>query len=214
MGKLVLHFTLSTHRVQDESKEENFGKFEVVAMYEPLVLRSSLFSSGFEFVNCKEDVWQKYLFISQLHDKAFELYQRRHFSQAAEAFAEALEWCESNPDMNISTKGANILKERCLEFAAQPPPEDWQFTSLGQKYLFISQLHDKAFELYRGRHFSQAAEAFAEALEWCESNPDMNVSPKAATILKERCLKFADHPPPEDWQFTSLEKYKEMKHVK
>ena len=57
------------------------------------------------------------------------------------------------------------------------------------------------------------AEAFAEAVEWCECNPDMNVSPKAATILNERCLKFASRPPPSDWQFTSMKKYKEMKYA-
>jgi len=89
----------------------------------------------------------------------------------------------------------------------------FELNEIDENLNIISQLHDKAFEFYRQRRFSPAAEAFAEAVEWCECNPDMNVSPKAAKILNERCLKFASHPPPSDWQFTSAEKYVEMKHA-
>ena len=122
MGKPVLHFTLSTHRLQDDKRI-----FEVVGMYEPLGLRSA--EQAFELNEIDENL----NIISQLHDKAFEFYRQRRFSPAAEAFAEAVEWCECNPDMNVSPKAATILNERCLKFASRPPPKDWQFTSL-EKY--------------------------------------------------------------------------------
>ena len=78
MGKPVLHFTLSTHRLQDDKRI-----FEVVGMYEPLGLRSP--EQAFELNEIDENL----VIISQLHDKAFEFYRQRRFSPAAEAFAEA-----------------------------------------------------------------------------------------------------------------------------
>lgn len=64
----------------------------------------------------------------------------------------------------------------------------------------IAQLHDQAFDLYRQRLFSQAAEKFAHAKRLCRENPDRFISPKASAVLHNRCLRFVSQPPPRDWE--------------
>ena len=64
----------------------------------------------------------------------------------------------------------------------------------------ISELHKKAFEFYRQRRFSQAADSFAQALRLCEQNPSLEISGQAAAVLQKRCLDFAVTPPPPDWK--------------
>lgn len=63
----------------------------------------------------------------------------------------------------------------------------------------IAQLHDQAFELYRKRLFSQAAEKFAQAKRLCRENPDRFIRPKPSAVLHRRCVQFMSQPPPRDW---------------
>lgn len=64
----------------------------------------------------------------------------------------------------------------------------------------IAQLHDQAFELYRERLFSKAAEKFAQAGRLCRENPDRSISAKASAVLHRRCVQFVLDPPPRDWE--------------
>ena len=149
MGKLVLHFTLSTHRLQNAKGDSDVVGFsDVVGLYEPLELlelQSGDDESTAYHMRGKEQMTGNLHFISQLHDKAFEFYRKRIFRLAAETFEEAAEWCKSNPKMNVSPKAALVLKKRCLQFASRPPPKDWQFTSLEQySRKKVKMKHDKS----------------------------------------------------------------------
>lgn len=91
----------------------------VMAVYEPLIPRGE---GKTHFVAAT---------IAQLHDKAFEFYRQRLFSQAAEKFAQAKRLCRRNPDLFISAKPSVILHSRCIKFISQPPPRDWQLLPQG-----------------------------------------------------------------------------------
>merc|ERR1712032_1090724 len=96
---------------------------KVAAVYEPLGLRTDIHITA--------------VIISELHKKAFEFYRQRLFPQAADSFAQALRLCEQNPSLEISGQPAAVLQKRCLEFAARPPPPEWNLLSPEQIHYLV-----------------------------------------------------------------------------
>ena len=66
-------------------------------------------------------------------ERGIELYQQRHFAEAAEAFEGSAQY--SPPDyvlqMYGEDKGAPMLAARCRRFAEEPPPVDWDISAYG-----------------------------------------------------------------------------------
>ena len=110
------HIRSNAHQVHDDVRK-------VAAVYEPLGLRIDMHITAVK--------------ISELHKKAFEFYRQRLFAQAADSFAQALRLCEQNPSLEISGQPAAVLQKRCLEFAARPPPPEWNLLSPEQIYYLV-----------------------------------------------------------------------------
>lgn len=88
------------------------GRKTPVSLYEPLAAPEN----GSETTEADPD---SLIAHAPAFVEAFELYQRRDFAEAAERYDTLLQFF---PD-DVTTK---MLAERCREFIAAPPPEDWQ----------------------------------------------------------------------------------------
>ena len=64
----------------------------------------------------------------------------------------------------------------------------------------IARCHRDGFDLYTQRQFTEAARLFQEAENLCLSSKRYNATP--ARMLKERCNKYAEKPPADNWNFT------------
>ena len=115
-SSVIPHIRSNLHQVHDDVRK-------VAAVYEPLGLRTDMHITA--------------VIISELHNKAFEFYRQRLFPQAADSFAQALRLCEQNPSLEISGQPAAVLQKRCLEFAARPPPPEWNLLSPEQIYYLV-----------------------------------------------------------------------------
>ena len=101
---------------------------------------------------------------------------------------------------------------RKIDFFVEHEVQEWVFEPIAvhngdalsmaacERANAISRCHRDAFDMYEQRQFAEAAKLFEEAENLCITSRQFNPTP--AQMLKERCNKYADTPPGDDWNYT------------
>lgn len=101
---------------------------------------------------------------------------------------------------------------RKIDFFVEHDVQEWVFEPLTvhngdalsmaacERANAITRCHDDAFDMYTQRQFADAAKLFEEAERLCISSRQYNPTP--AQMLKDRCNKYVENPPDDNWNFT------------